>query len=137
MKIKNLLLLFVTIILSGCSSDYVDGIGNNPKLNICTYTFNKEGETIEVYSKKDFCLYLSFTREVANNNGNEPVIYRRGQNNRGPIERIDGGWYKVSIDNENKIVEIDVAENNTNQERILPITIGSINYTGHTNYIQQ
>ena len=137
MKIRNLLLLLVTIILTGCSSDYVDGIGNNPKLNISKYSFNKEGETIEVYSKKDFCLYLSFTREVANNTGDEPIIYRKGANNRGPIERIDGGWYEVSIDNESKNVEINVAENTTEDKRILPITIGSANYTVQTNYIQR
>ncbi|WP_455673818.1 hypothetical protein [Phocaeicola sp.] len=128
---KQLIIIVLSCLLFSCDDDVYGG-GTNPELNIETYTFGKEGGSIEVYSQIDYSLgftYEPYWFEVEDVDAATPAEIEGG---------LDGGWYKMTyaaVPYRKRII-IEVQPNDTGKERIIPIRIVSGNYACKNEYTQ-
>lgn len=117
---KLLFIMLTCILFIGCNETDYSGI--DPQLNIKEYTFPKEGGTLDLYSKLGYPLWAE---------SNLGVEVTEDETS------LTGSWYKVTYENKNKNLHIEVQPNETGVERKLPFTIVSDDFRCKTNYIQK
>lgn len=122
---RKLLFLCLSFILFSCN-DIQEGDGVNPMLNLSTYTFPKEGGSIDVYSTIGYDLQVYYQPQ----DGQDETV-EKNENS------ITGSWFKVEWDYNGKNIRIEVQPNETASERIVPINIMSFNFGCRVKYDQK
>ena len=126
---KYIFITLISLCLFSCDDD-VDGIGEDPKLNISEYTFPSEGDSIAIYSTIG-CDGLSVGCSTYLGGTWTGELYYSG--NESYCRGYYGDWWYAACPDERphgSRVDIVVQPNDTGEERILPIIISYYDWGG-------
>lgn len=122
---KNFIFLCLSFALFSCH-EIQEGEAKDPELNLSTYTFTKDGGSIDVYSTIGNPLQVYYEPQE----GQDETV-EEDENS------ITGNWFKVEWNYNNKEVHIEVQPNETASERTIPIVILSLDFICKVKYDQK